>query len=93
MQGEQAGHTPAQGSADTPAIGNPGGSIETVLEPSGGRLSATMSAAREHSAQAVSGIQSHVRQAPMQSLVMAMGVGFIIGVLLGSGSMLSSRRR
>lgn len=93
MQGEQTTDTSSEQQSDVKSIGNPGGSIKQALEPARNKLSSAMSSVQEKSNEMVSGVQGYVQESPMQSIAMAMGVGIIIGLLLGSAGTASWRSR
>lgn len=93
MQGEQTTDTSNEQQSDVKSIGNPGGSIKQALEPARNKLSSAMSSVQEKSSQMVNGVQGYVQESPMQSIAMAMGVGIIIGLLLGSAGSASWRSR
>jgi ElaB/YqjD/DUF883 family membrane-anchored ribosome-binding protein len=94
MQGEQTTDNTSEQQSGVQSIGNPGGSIKEALEPARSRLASAASSVQEKSTQVMNGVQDYVHEAPMQSLAMAMGIGVIIGLLLGSAgsSALRSRR-
>lgn len=84
MQGDQTTDTSNEQQSDVKSIGNPGGAIRESLEPAREKLSAAMSSVQEKSSQMRHTVEEYVHEAPMQSLAMAMGIGIIIGLLLGS---------
>ncbi len=93
MQGEQTIDTSSEQQSDVRSIGNPGGSIKQALEPARNKLSSAMSSMQEKSTRMVNGVQGYVQESPMQSIAMAMGVGIVIGLLLGSAGSASWRSR
>jgi ElaB/YqjD/DUF883 family membrane-anchored ribosome-binding protein len=93
MQGEHTTDTSNEQKSQVQSIGNPGGSIKEALEPARNKLSSAVSTAKEKSTQLVSGVEGYVHEAPMQSIAMAMGIGVIIGLLLGSAGAASWRSR
>ena len=93
MQGENTTDTSNDQQSDVKSIGNPGGSIKEALEPARNKLSSAMSSVQEKSSQMMDGVQGYVQEAPMQSIAMAMGIGVIIGLLLGSAGYAQIRGR
>jgi ElaB/YqjD/DUF883 family membrane-anchored ribosome-binding protein len=75
--------TSGEGEAGVASIGNPGGSIKNALEPTRTRIAHAMTTVQQRSNEAISGMTGYIHEAPMRSMVMAMGIGVIIGLLLG----------
>jgi ElaB/YqjD/DUF883 family membrane-anchored ribosome-binding protein len=85
MQGENMGYAGAD-SQGVASIGNPGGAIKDALAPARNRLSEVVSTVQEKSNQMVVDSSEYIRQYPMRSVTISLGVGLIVGVLLGAGA-------
>jgi len=71
------------GQANTQAIGNPGGSIQSAMDASRNRLSSAYETVQERSNEILHGAEGFIQNRPIQSVIYAASVGAVIGFVAG----------
>jgi len=71
------------GQANTQAIGNPGGTIQSAMDASRNRLSSAYETVQERSNQMLQGAEGFIQNRPIQSVIYAASVGAVIGFVAG----------
>ena len=70
-------------SAESGAIGNPGGSIQNAMEASRSRLSSAYDALQARSTDVLHGAEGFIQHRPFQAVIYAASVGAVIGLVAG----------
>ena len=69
--------------AETRAIGNPGGSIQDAMDATRNRMASAYSTVQERSAAMLHGAEGYIQDRPFQAVIYAASIGAVIGLVAG----------